>query len=85
MQEGSVDKFDLKRTMKHPAVKSPRAIVSVAFSKEEFEQVSDAADRDGVSLSKYIRDAATWMARVQKPFSLDAETVGNNAIVTTNG
>ena len=76
--------YDLQRTMKHPAVKSPRAIVSVAFSKEEFEQVSDAADQDGVALSKFIRDSALGFARLRRPRNLN-ETANPDAIVTTNG
>ena len=79
-----LDSFDLKRTMRHPAVKSPRAIVSVAFSKEEFEQVSDAADKGSVPLSQFIRDSALMFAWLRKPRNPN-ETANPDAIVTTNG
>ena len=71
----------MAKFMKHPAVRSPRAIVSVAFSKEEFEQVSDAADREGAPLSQFIRESALWMARLRKPNNPN-ETGNSDAIVT---
>lgn len=41
-----------------PAVKSLRAIVSVAFSREDFENVADYAKRHGMKISEFIRQAA---------------------------
>lgn len=41
-----------------PAVKSPRAVVSVAFSREDFEAVAAYAERHGMKLSEFIRRAA---------------------------
>lgn len=41
-----------------PAVKSPRAIVSVAFAREDFENVADFAEQNGMKISEFIRRAA---------------------------
>ena len=41
-----------------PAVKSPRAIVSVAFSREDFDNVAAYAERHGMKTSEFIRRAA---------------------------
>ena len=40
-----------------PAVKSPRAIVSVAFSRKDFDDVSAYAERHEMKLSEFIRRA----------------------------
>lgn len=41
-----------------PPVKSPRAVVSVAFSSADLGRVSTEARRKGMKLSEYIRTAA---------------------------
>jgi hypothetical protein len=41
-----------------PPVKSPRAIVSVAFSREDFERIAEHAREHGMKTSEYIRRAA---------------------------
>ncbi len=41
-----------------PAVKSPRAIVSVAFARGDFERIADYATRRGMKTSEFIRRAA---------------------------
>jgi hypothetical protein len=41
-----------------PAVKSPRAVVSVAFSREDFEAIAQYAKRHGMKTSEFIRRAA---------------------------
>lgn len=40
-----------------PAVKAPRAVVSVAFSREDFEKVAAYAKRHGKKTSEVIRRA----------------------------
>lgn len=40
-----------------PAVKPPRAIVSVAFSRKDFDAVAAHAERHGMRLSEFIRRA----------------------------
>lgn len=46
----------------HPAVKSPRAVVSVAFPRDEFGRVAEAARAEGVKISAFIREAAVERA-----------------------
>lgn len=41
----------------HPAAKSPRAVVSVAFSREDFDEVADYAKQHGMKISEFIRRA----------------------------
>lgn len=40
-----------------PAVRSPRAIVSVAFSRDDFIAVAEYAERHGMKTSEFIRRA----------------------------
>lgn len=44
-------------------VKHPRAIVSVLFRQEDFEEIDKAAEKAGVPISKFIREAT--MRRVR--------------------
>jgi hypothetical protein len=41
-----------------PPVKSPRAVVSVAFSRDDFEDVARYARQHGMKTSEFIRQAA---------------------------
>lgn len=41
-----------------PAVKTPRAVVSVAFSREDFESIVALAKKSGMKTSEFIRAAA---------------------------
>ena len=46
----------------HPPVKSPQAIVSVTFSREDFEKVVAHAKQRGLKTSEFIRQAAAHNA-----------------------
>jgi hypothetical protein len=46
-----------------PGVKSPRAVVSVSFPRDELDCVSAEAQRKGMKLSEFIREAALARAR----------------------
>ena len=52
------DNWDFNAVKVHPAVKSARAIVSVAFSREDYELVSLCAESSGQRISEFIREAA---------------------------
>lgn len=54
--------WDFQRAEKRPGVRKPRAVVSVAFSREDFERVSQYAENVGTKTSEFIREAA--LARV---------------------
>ena len=41
-----------------PAGKSPRAVVSVVFSREDFERISEAARRKEMKITEFIRESA---------------------------
>ena len=47
----------------HQPVREPRAIVSVAFPKRDFEVLGHAVSKSGKKLSEFIRDAALARAR----------------------
>ncbi|MCL4534328.1 MAG: hypothetical protein M1370_04110 [Bacteroidetes bacterium] len=52
------ENWDYENAEKRTGVKMPRAIVSVAFSREDFETVADHAHRLGMKTSEFIRQAA---------------------------
>jgi predicted DNA binding CopG/RHH family protein len=52
------ENWDFEKVQSHPGVKKPRAVVSVAFSREDFEKVEEQAEKLGVNLSRFVREAA---------------------------
>lgn len=52
------ENWDVDRAVVRPGIKNARAVVSVAFSREDFERVTDAAQKSGVKTSEFIREAA---------------------------
>ena len=50
--------WDLDDPQVRPPVKQPRAVVSVAFSRADYEQVVRRARAAGKTTSEYIREAA---------------------------
>ena len=48
-----------------PPVKASRAVVSVAFGREDFERVTEEARRRGMKTSEFIRTAA--LERLEGP------------------
>ena len=61
--EARPDNWDFERAEQRPGVQKSRAIVSVAFRRDEFEQVGLEAERLGVKVSEFIRRAALDRAR----------------------
>lgn len=57
--------WDYEKAEKRPGVKTPRAVVSVAFARDDFEQVSKYAERLGMRTSEFIRKAALDVAKHQ--------------------
>jgi len=53
---------DWERAQARPGRKKPRAVVSVAFNREDFETVAAFAERAGMKLSQFIRSAAIGCA-----------------------
>ena len=58
------DNWDFENPIAIPANKKGRAVVSVAFARDDFERVVRTAKREGKRTSEYIRDAALTMAHV---------------------
>jgi hypothetical protein len=58
---------DWERAESRPGRKKPRAVVSVAFNREDFEAVAAFAERAGMKLSQFIRSAAIGCAEGNIP------------------
>jgi len=58
--------WDSDRAESRPPSKSARAVVSVAFSRVDFDRVSDAAMGEGMKTSEFIRDAALTRVALQQ-------------------
>ena len=56
------ESWDWERAQARPGRKKPRAVVSVAFNREDFETVAAFAERAGMKLSQFIRSAAIGCA-----------------------
>ena len=59
--------WDWERAQARPGRKKPRAVVSVAFNREDFETVAAFAERAGIKLSQFIRSAAIGCAEGKMP------------------
>jgi hypothetical protein len=51
------DTWDYSRPHKRPGVKKQRAVVTVAFARDDFEQVAAHAEQLGTTVSGFIRSA----------------------------
>lgn len=52
------DEWDFEHAARRPGVKRPRAVVSVAFGRRDFERVSAYAERSQKRTSAFLREAA---------------------------
>lgn len=52
------DEWALDQAETHEPPKNPRAIVSVAFPRDDFSKVSEAASASNMKVSEFIRTAA---------------------------
>jgi hypothetical protein len=80
------DSWDYERAIELPASKKPRAVVSVAFAREDFERVAMAARRDGKKISEFVRDAA--IGQVASPgarATLMVSSAGAGSLIVTGG
>lgn len=59
----SPEQWDFERAARRRSVRAPRAVVSVAFRREDFELVAAAAERANMKLPEFIRTAALAAAR----------------------
>ena len=70
-----------------PSGKAPRAVVSVAFPREDFERVVAQAQVAGMKTSEFIRQAALEKAsppvRESRVLAISGHVTGVNIAVTT--
>jgi hypothetical protein len=52
------DDWDFEHAERRRPVRKPRAVVSVAFSREDFERLTEVAEKQGLRTSEFIRIAA---------------------------
>ncbi len=55
--------WDLEAPVTREGVKNPRAVVSVALAREDFELVTRVARMSGMKTSEFIREASLERAR----------------------
>ncbi len=53
-----MSQWDHERAEERAPVKGARAVVSVAFAREDFSRVTECAQREGMRTSEFIRQAA---------------------------
>lgn len=75
--------WDVAQVEVSPGVPKPRAVVSVAFSRDDFETVSGVAKSSGVRTSEFIRTAAIEKASVVTQVTLGLAGASQFSIVTT--
>jgi hypothetical protein len=61
------DEWDFENAERREPTRRPRAVVSVAFSRDDFELVEERAKRLGKKLSEFIREASLARARGSEP------------------
>lgn len=52
------DNWDFARAERRPGTKQGRAVISVAFPREELEIIAEAAEQRATTVSAFIREAA---------------------------
>ena len=67
---------DWERAQARPGRKKPRAVVSVAFNRDDFETVAAFAERAGMKLSEFIRSAAIGCAEGKMPVVFLPQLIG---------
>ena len=55
--------WDFSQAVVNPGTKKARAVVSVAFARDDFEQVASAARHSDMKTSEFIRGAALAKAK----------------------
>ena len=64
------DDWDYSRAESRPSGSSPRAVVSVAFPRADFDAVSEFARSNDMKVSEFIREAAIEQAAGQRTGTL---------------
>lgn len=61
----------------HEPAKTRRAVVSVAFSREDFERVAECARGLGMKTSEFIRETALDHARPSRSYHTEVKVSGS--------
>ena len=78
------DEWDFEHAERRSGVKQPRAVVSVAFSRDDFERVSGCAERLRKRTSEFIREAALErVSHYQGLAALAAFSASTSAVLFT--
>lgn len=79
------DDWELDQAEIHEPPKNPRAVVSVAFPRDDFRKVSEAAGASDMKVSEFIRTAALERAErvAGTSHSYSMSTSGSGAIYHT--
>lgn len=75
------EEWEFEHATKRPGVKGRRAVVSVAFAREEFEIVDEGAERSGEKLSEFIRKAALGRAARHSAIAAPALISGSSGLI----
>lgn len=59
------EEWAFERAQRRSNTRRPRAVVSVAFSRDDFERIGEAAESLNMKVSEYIRTAALELAALQ--------------------
>ena len=60
--------WDAETRVRRPGVKGRRAIVSVAFSRDDFESIVEASRRVGMKTSEYVRNGVLNQLHLESTF-----------------
>jgi hypothetical protein len=77
------ENWDFAKAERHPPAKGGRAIVSVAFSRDDLRRVAECAAKLGMRTSEFIRQAALEKASRQQSSEITSlsGTVGGGWVV----
>ncbi|MEA2598322.1 MAG: hypothetical protein QOF01_4791 [Thermomicrobiales bacterium] len=84
------DTWDFDQAEEHRPTERARAVVSVAFQRDDYDAVSEAARDEGMKVSEFIRDAAlaraAYLPRHTRVVSTSGRSnfggIGSNVTVT---
>ncbi len=80
----NAETWDIDQAMVSPGVQKPRAVVSVAFSRDDFERVAHAAQRSDMKTSEFIRTASLEKATAATSVSVFGLAGTSHGGVITN-
>lgn len=67
------EEWDADTRVKRPGVKGRRAVVSVAFSRDDFERIVQASKRMGMKTSEYVRNGVLNQLNVKSTYQFQSQ------------